>query len=66
MACFLNRVWCDLLVVVLQVAQVSSHVLHLFLELGLRQVGVVDHFVQRTDLLLHRLPEWMLVLVPAG
>lgn len=56
----------DLLVVVFQVAQLSPHVLHLLLELGLRQVGVVDHFVQRADLLLHRLPERLLVLIPAG
>lgn len=64
--CFQNRVWWDLLMVVLQDAQLSSHVLHLLLQFSLGQVGVIDDFVQRADLLLHRLPERLLVLVPAG
>lgn len=66
MLCFLNRVWWDLLVAVLQVAQLRSHVLHPLLELGLSQVGVVNDFVQRADLLFHCLPERLLVLKPAG
>lgn len=52
--------------IVLQDTQLSSHVLHLLLQFSLGQVGVINDFVQRADLLLHRLPERLLVLIPAG
>lgn len=52
--------------VLLQVAQLGPHALHLLLQFCLCQTGIVDHLVERADLLLHRLPERLLILISAG
>lgn len=52
--------------VVLQAAELRPHVLHLLLKLRLCQVCLINHFVQRADLLLHCPTERLLVLEPAG
>lgn len=55
-----------LLVVAGQVSELSPHAVHLALQVWLGQVGVVNHLVQRADLLLHRFPEGLLILIPTG
>lgn len=64
--CFIPSCWTHLLVVAGHVPKLSPHAVHLALQVRLGQVGVVNHLVQRTDLLLHRLPEWLFILIPTG
>jgi hypothetical protein len=45
-----RRLWTHLLVVLLQVLDLGSHVLHLLLQVSLGLAGVLHHLVERADL----------------